>query len=85
MQKEDIEHYARLDWKTLGYLTSMVSVLFLGAIAWPKPGDPGWVLPVLIVGMGTSILGMGFRYLAHIHQKKEMARKADRRKPADTR
>ena len=29
-----------LDWKALGYLTSIASVFFLGAIAWPKPDDP---------------------------------------------
>jgi hypothetical protein len=79
MNKDDVEHYAGLDWKAIGYLTSMASVLFLGAIAWPKPGDPHWVLPALIAGMATSILGMGFRYLAHIRQKKEMSKKADRR------
>ena len=79
MQKEDIDRYAGLDWKALGYITSICSVLFLGAIAWPKPEDPDWILPVLILGMGTSILGMGFRYLAHIKQKQEMSEKADRR------
>ena len=26
-----------IDWEGLGYLTSIVSVFFLGAIAWPKP------------------------------------------------
>ena len=79
MNKDDVKHYAGLDWKALGYLTSMVSVFLLGAIAWPKPGAPGWVLPALIAGMATSILGMGFRYLAHIRQKKQMSQKADRR------
>jgi hypothetical protein len=79
MNKDDVEHYAGLDWKALGYLTSIVSVFFLGAIAWPRAGDPGWYLPVLLVGMATSVLGMAFRYLAHIRQKKEMSKKADRR------
>lgn len=79
MKKDDVERFAGMDWKATGYITSMVSVLLLGAIAWPKPGDPGWVLPALIAGMATSILGMGFRYLAHIQQKKEMSQKADRR------
>jgi hypothetical protein len=36
-------------------------------------------LPALIIGMAASVLGMGFRYLAHIRQKKEMSKKADRR------
>jgi hypothetical protein len=74
MTKDDIKNHAGFDWKALGYLTSIVSVLFLGAVAWPKPGDPAWVLPVLLVGMATSILGMAFRYLAHIQQKKEIAK-----------
>lgn len=79
MNKDDLEHFAGFDWKAIGYLTSMVSVLFLGAVAWPKPGAPAWVLPALIVGIATSILGMGFRYLAHVQQKKRMSEKADRR------
>lgn len=73
MTKDDVKNFAGFDWKALGYLTSIVSVFFLGAVAWPKPGDPAWILPALVAGMATSILGMGFRYLAHIHQKKEMA------------
>jgi hypothetical protein len=64
-----------VDWKALGYLVSIVSVLFLGAVAWPKPDDPKWVLPVLITGMTTSIVGMGLRYVAH-HQEKKEIRKA---------
>jgi hypothetical protein len=79
MNKDEFEHYAGLDWKALGYVVSIVSVFFLGAIAWPKPGEAWWHLPALIIGMATSVLGMGFRYLAHIHQKKEMSKKADRR------
>ena len=65
-----------IDWKGLGYLVSIVAVFFLGAVAWPKPGDPGWVLPALIVGMATSILGMGFRYMSHLQQQREI-RKAE--------
>lgn len=79
MDKNDVEHYAGLDWKALGYITSIMSVFFLGAVAWPRASDPGWYLPAVIIGMATSILGMGFRYLAHIRQKKEMSKKADRR------
>ena len=61
-----------IDWKGLGYLVSIVSVFFLGAIAWPKSNDPWWHLPALIVGMATSILGMACRYKAHLHQKREI-------------
>ena len=60
------------DWKALGYLISMVSVFFLGAIAWPRPEEPGWHLPVLIVGMATSIIGMACRYKSHLDQKREL-------------
>lgn len=73
---------SHIDWKGLGYLVSIASVFFLGAIAWPKPGDPGWHLPALIVGMATSIIGMGFRYKAHLDELKEIQRaEDDARKP----
>jgi hypothetical protein len=65
-----------IDWKGLGYLTSIVSVFFLGAIAWPNPGDPSWHLPALFIGMAMSIIGMGFRYKAHLDQRREI-RKAE--------
>ena len=61
-----------IDWKGLGYLTSIVSVFFLGAVAWPKPDDPKWYLAALFVGMATSIIGMGFRYKAHLDQRREI-------------
>jgi hypothetical protein len=73
-----------IDWKGLGYLVSMLSVGLLGAIAWPKADDPSWHLPVLIVGMATSILGMAFRYKSHLDQQRELKRteaKADGRQP----
>jgi hypothetical protein len=80
MNKDDVKRYSGLDWKAIGYITSIVSVFFLGAIAWPKPQDPDWHVPVLMIGMAASILGMGFRYLAHIHQKKEISHaKGERR------
>ena len=60
------------DWKGIGYLVSIVSVFFLGAIAWPKPDDSEWHLPVLIAGIAASILGMGVRYLAHRKQQAEI-------------
>jgi hypothetical protein len=65
-----------VDWKGLGYLISIVSVFLLGAIAWPKPGEPGWHMPVLLAGMGTSIIGMACRYKAHLDQQREI-RKAE--------
>jgi hypothetical protein len=79
---------AGIDWKGLGYCVSILSVFFLGAVAWPKPGAPAWQLAALIVGMVTSIAGMGFRYLAHLKQQRALRRteaKADgaieRRRP----
>jgi hypothetical protein len=63
-----------VDWKGLGYLVSIVSVVFLGAIAWPKPEDPTWHLAAVVAGMALSIVGMGLRYLAHLKQQKEMAK-----------
>ena len=61
-----------LDWKALGYLISIVSVFFLGAVAWAKTDPPGWYYPALVIGMLLSIVGMGCRYLAHLHQKHEI-------------
>ena len=61
-----------IDWKGLGYLVSILSVLLLGTIAWPGPGEPRWHAPVLIVGMATSILGMALRYKAHLDQQREL-------------
>jgi hypothetical protein len=71
----------QFDWKAAGYLVSTVSVLFLCAIAWPKPGEPGWHLPALIAGMTTSIIGMACRYKAHLDQQREIRRtKAEARR-----
>ena len=63
-----------IDWKGLGYLTSIVSVLILGAVAWPKTGEPAWHAPALIVGMATSIIGMAFRYKVHLQEQREIKR-----------
>ncbi len=61
-----------MDWKGLGYLVSIVSVLILGTVAWPKPEDPKWVLPALLAGMATSITGMAFRYIAHRQELRDV-------------
>ncbi|HLO20010.1 MAG TPA: hypothetical protein VK192_05900 [Sphingomicrobium sp.] len=66
-----------LDWKAIGYLTSIASVFFLGAIAWLKDSPPWWYYPVLVAGMVTSICGMGFRYKSHLDEKREI-RKAQK-------
>jgi hypothetical protein len=61
-----------LDFKAVGYLVSIASVFFLGGVAWVKDNPPGWYHAVLVVGMVASIIGMGFRYLAHLRQKREI-------------
>jgi hypothetical protein len=63
-----------VDLQGLGYLLSIASVFLLGAVAWPKPEDPSWVLPALVAGMTTSIIGMALRYAAHIRQNREVER-----------
>jgi hypothetical protein len=72
MRNQPVPAPAGIDWKALGYIVSIVSVFFLGAIAWPKPTEPWWHPPVLIAGMATSIIGMGFRYKAHLDQQREI-------------
>ena len=72
MDGKDIETYSSFDWKAAGYISSIISVFFLGAIAADKSDAPGWYYPVLVIGMATSILGMGFRYLAHRKQQAEI-------------
>jgi hypothetical protein len=70
-----------IDWKGLGYMVSIVGVFFLGAVAWPEPEDPDWVLPALVAGMAASILGMAFRYMAHLQQQREIRKaKAEARR-----
>lgn len=61
-----------LDWKGLGYLVSIASVFLLGTIAWPTAEEPSWHMAVLVAGMATSIIGMGFRYKAHLDEQREL-------------
>lgn len=71
------------DWKALGYITSIVSVFFLGCAAWLKQGPPWWYHPALIIGMTTSILGMGFRYKSHLDEQREISKaEEEAEKPA---
>ena len=78
--------------KGLGYLVSIVSVLLLGAVAWPKPDEPAWKQAALLAGMAASIAGMGLRYLSHRKEKaalafatREAEREAARGGPAEDR
>ncbi|NUR45599.1 MAG: hypothetical protein HOP91_05520 [Sphingomonas sp.] len=74
MRRETIRFASngRIDWKGLGYLISIVSVFFLGAVAWPKFGEPQWHAVALVLGMATSIIGMGCRYKAHLDEQREL-------------
>lgn len=65
---------SRIDWRGIGYIFSVIGVLFLGAEARPKPDDPWWYWPALIAGVVTSIIGFGLRYFAHLKQRREMRR-----------
>jgi uncharacterized membrane protein YhhN len=59
--------------KSLGYLISTLSVLMLGAVAWPKPGEPSHIKWLVIGGMASSVVGMFLRYLSHRKDKKDIA------------
>lgn len=59
--------------KGVGYLISTLSVLSLGAVAWPKAGEPSWKIYAVAVGMAASILGMALRFLAHRRQEADLA------------
>ena len=74
MRNQTVTSSGSPDWKGLGYLISIVSVVLLGMVAWPRNGEPAWYLPVLIAGMATSIIGMACRYKAHLDQQRELQR-----------
>ncbi len=72
-----------MDLKGLGYLISTVSVVFLGIVAWPSPEEPGWKAWAVAIGMATSIMGMGVRFLSHRKDRKDI-RKAANNHPPDS-
>ena len=63
-----------MDLQGLGYFISTISVLFLGIVAWPGPGDPEWHIWAVILGMVLSIGGMFTRYLSHRRDRKDIHR-----------
>jgi len=65
-----------MDLKGLGYLISTISVLFLGVVAWPAPDEPQWKAWAVAIGMATSILGMGVRFLSHRKDRRDIQRAA---------
>jgi hypothetical protein len=70
-----------MDLKGLGYLISTVSVLFLGIVAWPAPDEPRWKAWAIAIGMATSVLGMGVRFLSHRKDRKDIQRAAQDKLP----
>jgi hypothetical protein len=71
-----------VDLKGLGYLISTVSVFFLGIVAWPAPDEPQWKAWAVIIGMATSVLGMGVRNVSHRRDRKDIKRAARNQSPA---
>lgn len=67
--------------KGVGYLISTLSVLLLGAVAWPKTGDPSWKAVAVAAGMAASILGMALRFMAHRKQDAELKQAKARSAP----
>ena len=63
-----------MDLKGLGYLVSTLSVGFLGIVAWPAPDEPRWKAWAVAIGMATSIIGMGLRFLSHRKERREIER-----------
>jgi hypothetical protein len=70
-----------MDLKGIGYLISSVSVILLGIVAWPGPGEPAWHAVAVLVGMVLSILGMGVRFLSHRKDRKDIRRAAHDQPP----
>ena len=70
-----------MDLKGLGYLISSVSVAFLGVVAWPAPDEPQWKAWAVAIGMATSILGMGVRFLSHLQDRSDIKRAAHNQPP----
>jgi hypothetical protein len=70
-----------MDLKFIGYFVSTISVLLLGAVAWPGPTEPQWKAIALMAGLATSIAGMSIRYLSHRQDKKDIERAARNESP----
>lgn len=57
--------------KSVGYLISIFSVLLLGTVAWESvQGDPA-MRTCLILGMISSVAGMGLRWASFLQDQKE--------------
>lgn len=51
--------------KTIGYLISIVSVVLLALVSWPKAKDSPLLIACLIGGALTSMIGMFCRWLSY--------------------
>jgi energy-converting hydrogenase Eha subunit A len=65
-----------MDLKGLGYLISTISVFFLGIVAWPAPDEPKWKAWAVAIGMATSVIGMGVRFVSHRKDRQDIQRAA---------
>jgi len=63
-----------VDLQGLGYSISIVSVLFLGVVAWPGPADPDWHAWAVGLGVVTSVLGMLVRFISHRRDRHDLHR-----------
>lgn len=57
--------------KSVGYLVSILSVLLLGTVAWESVVDDPAMRVCLILGMVTSVVGMGLRWTSFLQDQKE--------------
>ena len=57
--------------KSLGYLISIVSVVLLGSVAWKSASGDSTMLTCLILGMTSSIVGIGMRWAQFIIDLRE--------------
>ena len=58
--------------KGFGYLVSTLSVLLLGITAWKSASEHPPLFICLVLGMLSSIVGMGLRWMSHrLEQKKK--------------
>ena len=57
--------------KGLGYLTSTVSVLLLGAVSLKAAEESALLMVCLLLGMTTAILGMCLRWRSHRLEQRE--------------
>ncbi len=65
-------------FKTLGYLTSTISVLLLAIVSWDSAKTDDLLRNCLIVGAAASVLGMFFRWLSfRLDEKPHSDRAAD--------